>query len=73
MGDFKYEIKQKLGILSENEKSGWKMEVNIISWNGGPDKLDIRAWSPDHVKMTKGNTLTEDEARILKGILNRVI
>ena len=60
-----YEIRKHLGVLSTNEKSGWKVEANIVSWNNGPEKLDIRAWNPDHVKMAKGITLTSDEARAL--------
>lgn len=65
MAEIKYEIRRRLGVLSTNERSGWTKEANLISWNGGPEKLDIRDWSPDHSKMAKGITLTEDEARIL--------
>lgn len=60
-----WEIKRHLAVLSTNEKSGWTREANIVSWNGGPDKLDIRDWKPDHSKMAKGITLTSDEARAL--------
>ena len=60
-----WEIKRQLAVLSTNEKSGWTKEANIVSWNGGPEKLDIRDWKPDHSKMAKGITLTSDEARAL--------
>ena len=60
-----WEIKKHLAVLSTNEKSGWRREVNIVSWNGGPEKLDIRDWKPDHSKMAKGVTLTSDEAKAL--------
>ncbi len=33
MADIKYEIKEKLGTLSESSK-GWTKELNLISWNG---------------------------------------
>ena len=66
MADFKYEIVEKLGDLSESSK-GWTKELNRISWNGGEPKLDIRDWAPEHEKMGKGVTLTEEEA---KNILN---
>ena len=33
----------------------------MISWYGKPDKLDIRGWSDDHSKMTKGISLSKDE------------
>ena len=69
MSNITYEIKRHLGTLGENEKTGWMMEANIVAWNGGSDKLDIRAWSPDHTKMSRGVTLTSDEARALTAAL----
>ena len=68
MSDIKYEIIEKLGILSESIK-GWTKELNLISWNGGTPKYDIRDWSPDHEKMGKGITLTDEEAKKLKELL----
>lgn len=68
MADFKYEIVEKLGVLSESQK-GWTKELNRISWNGGEPKLDIRDWAPEHEKMGKGVTLTEEEAKALLGLL----
>ena len=59
-------------MLSTNEKSGWKVEANIVSWNNGPEKLDIRAWNPDHAKMAKGITLTREEAENLCDALQRL-
>ena len=56
MADFKFEIEEKLLVLSENEK-GWTKELNRVSFNGAPAKYDIRTWSPDHSKMGKGITL----------------
>lgn len=69
MADIKYEIVESLGVLSESAK-GWKKEVNRISWNGNAPKLDIRDWSPEHDKMGKGITLTDEEATALLEILN---
>jgi hypothetical protein len=65
MSEIRYEIRRRLAVLSTNEKSGWTKEANVVSWNGGAEKLDIREWKPDHSKMSKGITLTEDEARTL--------
>ena len=70
MADIKYEIIQTLGILSENSR-GWKKELNLISWNGGKPKYDIRDWAPDHEKMGKGVTLTEEELDALKTLLQK--
>ena len=66
------EIRQHLAVLSTNERSGWTKEANIVSWSGGPEKLDIRDWKPDHSKMSKGITLTEDEARALGNAINNL-
>ncbi len=71
MADFKYEIIEEIGILSENAK-GWRKELNKISWNGGAPKYDIRDWAPEHEKMGKGVTMTEEEVQILKDLLGRV-
>ena len=59
MADIKYEIIKHIGSLSESSR-GWTKELNIISWNGGVPKLDIRDWAPEHEKMGKGITLTEE-------------
>ena len=64
MADIKYEIIKHIGNLSENSR-GWTKELNIISWNGGIPKVDIRDWAPEHEKMGKGITLTEEEAEKL--------
>ena len=68
MAEFKYEITDELGVLSES-KSGWKREVNLVSWNGAAPKLDIRDWAPGHEKMGKGISLSSDEIESLKAIL----
>ena len=70
MAEFKYEITQELGILSEG-KSGWTRELNLISWNGAEPKFDIRDWAPGHEKMGKGISLSADEIEKLKSILEK--
>ena len=47
MPDLKYEILKTIGIFSENAR-GWKKELNIVSWNGGKPKYDIRDWASNH-------------------------
>lgn len=64
-----FEIKEHIGVISENNK-GWTKEVNLVSWNGGEAKYDIREWDPEHVKMSRGVTLNEEQAMALKDILN---
>lgn len=69
MESIKFEIIEELGVLSESEK-GWKKELNLVSWNDREPKYDIRDWSENHEKMGKGITLSEDEAKKLRNILN---
>jgi hypothetical protein len=69
MADLKYEIVKKIGALSK-AGSGWTKEVNLISWNDREPKYDIRDWSADGEKMGKGVTLTRDELRALRDLLN---
>ena len=66
--DLKYEIVNAIGVVSTS-KSGWSRELNLVSWNGGEPKYDLRDWNPDHTKMGKGVTLTEEELRKLAAIL----
>ncbi|WP_163654827.1 YdbC family protein [Listeria sp. PSOL-1] len=68
MANIEYEIVEKIGVLSENAK-GWRKEVNLISWNGRAAKYDIRDWAPEHEKMGKGVTLSEEEWQELKKLL----
>ena len=68
MADIKYEITKHIGVLSEGAK-GWTKELNLVSWNDREPKYDLREWSPEHEKMGKGITLSDDEAAILKGLL----
>lgn len=67
--ELKYEIINNIGTVSAS-KSGWKKELNRVSWNGAEPKYDLRDWSGDHTKMGKGITLTEDELRSLKAIID---
>ena len=71
MPDIKYEIKETVGTLSEGSK-GWKKELNLISWNDKEAKYDIRDWHAEHQKMGKGVTLSVEELRKLKDILNNM-
>lgn len=69
MAELKFEITKHIGILSENAR-GWTKELNMVSWNEREPKYDLREWSPDHSRMGKGITLTEEDISTLKAILN---
>lgn len=68
--EFKYEVIRTIGVLSTNEKTGWRRLLRLISWNGGEAKYDLRDWSPDDEKMGKGVSLTREEAKKLIPLLN---
>ena len=70
--DFKFEIINELGVISEGRK-GWKKEFNRISWSGGEPKYDIRDWDETHEKMGKGITLSAQEIRKLKEFIDAEI
>jgi hypothetical protein len=69
MAEIKFEIKETLGVLSESTK-GWSKELNLVSWNDKEAKYDLREWDPAHEKMGKGVTLSLEEIKKLRDILN---
>ena len=71
MSDISFEIKEKIGVLAEHT-TGWTKELNLISWNGREPKYDIRDWAPEHAKMGKGVTLSEEEIGALKKLLSEI-
>jgi hypothetical protein len=50
-------------------RKGGPKEINRVSYNGMKPKFDLREWAPEHEKMSKGITLSEEEARDLCKIL----
>lgn len=64
-----FKIIATIGILAEY-KTGWTKEANLVSWNGGPAKLDIREWDSAHERMSRGLTLSAEEVKRLTEMLN---
>ena len=69
MPEIKYELINAIGIVSEG-KNGWNKELNLIKWNDREPVYDIRTWSPDHEKIGKGVTISVEEAKALRDMLN---
>lgn len=69
---FQYEIVEHIATLSES--NGTTKELNRISYNGAPSKLDLRSWKRDGAekRMLKGLTLTDAEAAALKDALDNL-
>ena len=43
-----------------------------MAWNGREAKYDLRDWAPDHEKMGKGITLTEEELKALGDLISTI-
>ncbi len=71
MSDFKYEIMERLGVVSQS-KGGWTRELNIVSFNDKDPRYDLRDWAPDRGSMSKGFTFSKEELLILKDLLKAV-
>ena len=69
--EISYEIVKKIGVINRYP-TGWSKEINIVSWNEGPAKYDIRDWAPDHEHMSRGAALTEQElARLMNYVIEK--
>ncbi len=55
----KFEIVNEIAVISDDGK--WRLELNRVSWNGREPKYDLRKWAPNHEKMSKGITLSDEE------------
>lgn len=60
-----YEIIENIAVFGKRKDTGWTKEANIVAWNGGVPKLDIREWDPSHERMSRGISLYEEEAEAL--------
>lgn len=68
MSDITFEIKERIGVLTESP-TGWTKEINLVAWNGGKPKWDIRDWNPDHTSMSRGLTLNDAEMKKLLSLM----
>ena len=67
-----YDIKKRLGVVSR-ARNGWTKEMNLVAWNDGEPRDELRSWSPDHSRMGKGISLSVVEMDSLKKILDDII
>ena len=70
--ELKFEIINQIGVISTSA-GGWNVELNRVSWNGNEPKYDVRSWSPDHTKMGKGITFSEEELVALSELLAKEV
>lgn len=67
---FSYRIEKELAVIGRFGDE--TKELNLISFNSRPAKLDLRCWKNEDGKrlMLKGVTLSKDEAFALKEALD---
>ena len=68
MNEITVDILEHIGVV-EQKKDGWTKEVNICSWCGNEPKVDIRDWDATHDRMSKGITLTKEQAKRVAELL----
>lgn len=68
--EVRFEILEHIGVLSTHS-TGWNKELNLVSWNGGQPKYDIRDWDLDHEHMSRGVTLHEKEMRQIFDLMKK--
>ena len=79
MAELKFEIIKYIGTLHSREfkKQGftevWSLEMNIVSWNNNVPKLDIREWSADHKRMSKGITIPLEDTERMAMLLHNYV
>ena len=63
-GTVEFTIHEHIAVLDryEGREVPWTREINVVSWNGGQPRIDIRDWSSDHHRMSRGITMTEEQA-----------
>lgn len=72
MKEFSYNIEDRIAIISRSADGNNTLELNRISYNGRPAKIDLRRWSYEEdgsAKMHKGITLSDEEAGELGNVL----
>ena len=57
-----FKIIEHLGVLRASA-AGWTRELNYVSWCDRAPKYDVREWTPDHKKSTRGMTFTDYEMK----------
>lgn len=72
MREFNYEITERVATISESSDRRFALELNYISYNGAPAKMDLRRWDRKKGMMLKGLTLTRIEAKEIMSALEYI-
>ena len=69
-----FEIMEHIGVIDvvDGREEKWTKEINVVAWNGGKPKIDVRDWNESHERMSRGITLTEEQAmKMTKALVDR--
>lgn len=66
-----FEIGEHFGVISTSA-NGWQRELNMVAWNGGAEKFDLRDWDKDHKSMSRGITMTKEEIKTLEKVIKDI-
>lgn len=67
-----HKIIKQFFTVGYEDKHGFQKELNLVSWNNGMPKYDLRGWDISHTKMTKGTTFSGEELEQLREELNQM-
>ena len=65
-----FEIVEEHGTFDPGEE--WSGQVNTVSWNGNPPRLDIRYWKSDRSRSRKLGALSDEAGGELYKILKKI-
>jgi hypothetical protein len=53
--DITFEIMEHIGTIDviHGREENWTKEVNVVAWNGGKPKIDVRDWNEAHDRMSQ--------------------
>ena len=63
-----YKIIKDYGTIADH--NGVQLKLRLISWNGNPERLDLRAWRNDYAR--GGITMGKDELKKLGSFINEL-
>ena len=58
--DITFEIMEHIGTIDviDGREEKWTKEVNVVAWNGGKPKIDVRDWNEAHDRMSQMQSST---------------
>ena len=65
---------EHIGVIDEvgGRDEKWTKEINEVAWNGGKPKIDVGDWNESHERMSRGITLTEEQAmKMTRALVDR--